>query len=206
MGGPEPAVDAVVFDLGGVLIDWNPRYLYRSLFDSEDEMEAFLGSVCTMEWHYQHDLGRPMTETLPELVATFPEYETQILAWAREDDMIAGSIEPTVELLRELCEQSVRCFALTNWPDDTFTRARERFPFLAWFTGIVVSGAERIAKPDPAIFRLLLDRYHLGAVSTLFIDDSPVHVEAARQLGLRTHRFTSSEALRHELVALGVLA
>jgi 2-haloacid dehalogenase len=82
MGVPDAAVDAVVFDLGGVLIDWNPRYLYRSIFDSEDEMEAFLGSVCTMEWHYQHDLGRPMAETLPELVGRFPEYETQILAWA----------------------------------------------------------------------------------------------------------------------------
>jgi 2-haloacid dehalogenase len=205
MGESEPAVDTVVFDLGGVLIDWNPRYLYRSLFDSEDEMEAFLGSVCTMEWHYQHDLGRPMTETLPELIATFPEYEIQILAWAREDDMIAGSIEPSVEILRELCEQSVPCFALTNWPDDTFTRARERFPFLAWFAGIVVSGAEGIAKPDPAIFRLLLDRYHLRAASTLFIDDSPVHVETARQLGLRAHRFTGSGALRRELMALGLL-
>ena len=189
-----------------MLIDWNPRYLYRSIFDSEDEMEAFLASVCTMEWHYQHDLGRPMTETLPELVGQFPEYETQILAWAREDDMIAGSIEPTVEILRELCEQSVPCFALTNWPDDTFARARERFPFLASFAGIVVSGAEGIAKPDPAIFRLLLDRYHLGATSTLFIDDSPVHVEAARSLGLRAHRFTDPGALRRELVARGLLA
>lgn len=206
MGVPEPAIDAVVFDLGGVLIDWNPRYLYRSIFDGEDEMEAFLGSVCTMEWHYQHDLGRPMTETLPELVGQFPEYETQILAWAREDDMIAGSIEPTVAILRELCQQAVPCFALTNWPDDTFARARERFPFLASFDGIVVSGAEGIAKPDPAIFRLILDRYHLDAASTLFIDDSPVHVEAARSLGLRAHRFTDSGALRRELVACGLLA
>jgi 2-haloacid dehalogenase len=120
--------------------------------------------------------------------------------------MIAGSIEPTVEILRELCERSVPCYALTNWPDDTFTRARKRFPFLASFAGIVVSGAEGIAKPDPAIFRLLLDRYHLGTASTLFIDDSPGHVEAARQLGMRAHRFTDSAVLRRELAALGLLA
>jgi len=198
-------VDGVVFDLGGVLIDWNPRYLYRRLFDSEDEMEAFLGSVCTMEWHYQHDLGRPMTETLPELVAQYPKYETQIMAWVREDEMVAGAIEPTVEILRELSDRSVPCFALTNWPEDAFERVRDRFSFLASFAGIVVSGAEGVAKPDPAIFRLLLDRYQLDAATTLFIDDSPMHVQAARQIGMRVHRFTNAEALRRELAALGLL-
>ncbi len=206
MAVPRLAVAAVVFDLGGVLIDWNPRYLYRSLFDSEDEMESFLGSVCTMEWHYQHDLGRPMTETLPELAAQYPQYETQIMAWARDDEMVAGTIESTVKILRELRDRSVPCFALTNWPHDAFTRARERFSFLASFAGIVVSGAEGVAKPDPAIFHLLLDRYHLDAATTLFIDDSPMHVQTAREIGMRVHRFTNAEALRRELGALGLLA
>jgi len=200
------AVDAVVFDLGGVLIDWNPRHLYRSMFDNEEEMEAFLGSVCTMEWHYQHDLGRSMTETLPELVAQYPQHETHILLWAREDEMIAGAIEPSVEILRELCDRAVPCYALSNWPQESFARQRDRFSFLAWFCGIVVSGAEGVAKPDPAIFRILLDRYHLDPASTLFIDDSPVHVQTAREIGMRVHRFTTADALTHELVGLGLLA
>lgn len=199
------AVDAVVFDLGGVLIDWNPRHLYRSIFDDEDEMEAFLGSVCTMEWHYQHDLGRPMTETLPELIAQYPQHEAHILSWAREDEMIAGAIEPTVEILRELCARAVPCYALSNWPQESFTRQRDRFSFLTWFSGIVVSGAEGVAKPDPAIFGLLVDRYQLDPPSTLFIDDSPMHVEAARGIGMRVHRFTTAEVLRGELAALGLL-
>jgi 2-haloacid dehalogenase len=195
----------VVFDLGGVLIDWNPRHLYRSMFDNEDEMEAFLGSVCTMEWHYQHDLGRSMSETLPELVAQHPEHEAHILAWAREDEMIAGAIEPTVAILRELCDRSVPCYALSNWPHESFARQRDRFSFLAWFSGIVVSGSEGVAKPDPAIFRLLLDRYHLDPASTLFIDDSATHVRAACEVGMRVHRFTTAEALSRELAALGLL-
>ena len=199
-------VDAIVFDLGGVLIDWNPRYLYRSLFDNDVEMEAFLGSVCTMEWHYQHDLGRPMTETLPELVAQWPEHTAKIMAWAREDEMISGAITPAVEILEELLHgRPIRCFALTNWPQESFTRLRDRFSFLALFEGIVVPGAEGIAKPDPAIFRLLLERYELDVASTLFIDDTPANVEVARAIGMRAHRFTTAVALAGELTALGVM-
>jgi 2-haloacid dehalogenase len=198
-------VSAIVFDLGGVLIDWDPRHLYRSMFDDADEMEAFLGSVCTMDWHYQHDLGRPMTETLPELAAQWPQHRTKIMAWAREDEMIAGAIQPAVEILEDLHDRSIPCFALTNWPEDSFTSVRDRFSFLAWFDGIVVSGAEGIAKPDPAIFRLLLERYQLDPASTLFIDDTPANVAAARAIGMRAHRFTNGATLALELTALGVL-
>jgi 2-haloacid dehalogenase len=176
------------------------------MFDNDDDMETFLGSVCTMEWHYQHDLGRPMSETVPELVAQYPQYEAQIRSWVREDEMIAGAIEPAVEILRALCDRAVPCYALSNWPQDSFARQRDRFPFLAWFSGIVVSGAEGVAKPDPAIFRLLLERYRLEPSSTLFIDDSPTHVQAAREVGMRVHRFTNAEALTRELVTLGLLA
>ena len=145
-------VDAVVFDIGGVLIDWDPRHLYRSMFDSDDEMEEFLGSVCTMEWNRQHDLGRPLAESLPELVAEFPHRETEIMAWARQDEMVGESIEPTVTILRNLHESEVRCFALTNWPADTFARLRTRSAFLDWFDGIVVSGAEGVASPTRRSF------------------------------------------------------
>jgi 2-haloacid dehalogenase len=197
-------VDAVVFDLGGVLIDWDPRHLYRSMFDNDDDMEEFLGSVCTMEWHYQHDLGRPMADSLPELVARFPHHEAQIMAWANQDEMVGGAIEPVVSILRTLRERSVRCFALTNWPEDSFARLRDRFSFLAWFDGIVVSGTEGVAKPDPEIFRRLLDRFGLDARSTLFVDDTPTHLEVAHDLGMRVHHFTTVEALVHELATVGL--
>ncbi len=197
-------VDAVVFDIGGVLIDWDPRHLYRSMFDSDEEMEEFLGSVCTMEWNRQHDLGRPLTESLPELVAQFPNREAEIMAWARQDEMVGEAIEPTVTILRSLHESGMRCFALTNWPADTFARLRARFAFLAWFDGIVVSGAEGVAKPDPEIFHRMVERYDLNAPSTLFIDDTPGHLEVARTLGMQVHHFTTGEALRRELETLSL--
>jgi 2-haloacid dehalogenase len=201
---PVVHIDAVVFDLGGVLIDWDPRHVYRSVFDNDDDMEEFLGSVCTMGWHYQHDLGRPMAETLPELIVRFPHREAEIMAWVNQDEMVGGAIEPVVSILRKLREQSVRCFALTNWPEDSFARLRDRFAFLAWFDGIVVSGAEGVAKPDPEIFRRLLDRYGLDAQSTLFVDDTPMHLHVARDLGMRVHHYTTGEALVRELATVGL--
>ncbi len=204
MPGSEVRVDAVVFDIGGVLIDWDPRHLYRSVFAGEDEMEEFLATVCTMEWNRQHDLGRPLTETLPELVAQFPHHEAEIRAWERQDEMVGEAMQPTVTILRNLHEAGVRCFALTNWPADTFARLRTRFAFLDVFDGIVISGVERVAKPDPVIFRRLLDRYALDAQSTLFIDDTPGHLDVARNLGMQVHHFTTAEALRRDLELLGL--
>ena len=186
------AVEAVVFDLGGVLIDWNPRHLYRRVFAGEDEMERFLDSVCTLDWHYQHDLGRSMSVTLPELAERFPEYRAQIMLWANQDAMVDDAVAEVVDVLRRLRARSVPCFAITNWPSESFGSVRERFDFLGWFDGIVVSGEERIAKPDPRIFRILLDRYGLDARSTLFIDDSPGHVAVAAEIGFVTHVFRSA--------------
>jgi len=198
-------IEAVVFDLGGVLIDWNPRHLYRDVFSGEAEMEHFLDTVCTLDWHYQHDLGRPMSDTLPALAAEFPDYHTQIMLWADQEAMVGGAISETVEVLRRLRARAVPCYAVTNWPGDSFARVRDRFDFLDWFDGIVVSGDERIAKPDPRIFHLLVDRYELDPGATLFVDDSPGHCAAAAELGFRTHVFTSAEALVAELAELGVL-
>lgn len=198
-------VHSVVFDVGGVLVDWNPRHLYRKLFDDEAEMERFLESVCTQEWHYQHDLGRPFSETCAELAARFPEHEHLIMAWARQDEMVGGAITGTVEVLAALRAGSVPCFALSNWSAAPFAKLFERFEFLAWFDGIVVSSYEGCAKPDPAIFECLLRRYELAAGSTLFVDDSLVHIDSARRLGMRVHHFTTPETLAGELHSIGLL-
>jgi 2-haloacid dehalogenase len=199
-----PRLEAVVFDLGGVLIDWDPRYLYRTRFRDPREMERFLGAVCTQDWHEQHDRGRPMRETIPELTREHPEFAGHIAAWSRQGDMYGGAFPENVEIVSSLRGRT-RLLALTNWPSETFGVLRSRFDFLNWFEGIVVSGEEGIAKPDPEIFERLTDRFHLAPAHTLFIDDSPRHVAAAQTLGYQTHHFRSSRELRRRLVRSGLL-
>ncbi len=195
-----------MFDLGGVLLDWNPRYLYRKLFDDEAEMERFLSEVCTMEWHHAHDLGVPPEQTSPPLVAAHPEYAEQIWAWTqRTEEMLGGPIEPTVEILRALKAAGVPCYALTNMETWTYPDRRERYPFLRCFDGSVVSGFEGVAKPDPRAFELLLERFGLDPARTVFIDDSRANVEAARGVGLQAVRFESPEQLRAVLQDAGLL-
>jgi 2-haloacid dehalogenase len=197
---------AVVFDLGGVLLDWNPRHLYRKLFDDETEMDRFLSEVCTMEWHHAHDLGVPPEETVPPLVQAHPEYTEHIWAWPRRsEEMLAGPIDESVEILRALKERDVPVYGLTNMETWTYPGRRDRYPFLRWFDGTVVSGFEGVAKPDPRIYELLLDRFGLAARSTLLIDDSAKNVAAARGVGMQAIQFQSPAALRDELVAAGLL-
>jgi 2-haloacid dehalogenase len=202
------SIDAVIFDLGGVLLDWNPRYLYRKLFDDEEAMERFLSEVCTMKWHEANDRGVPFEVTCAQLAAEHPEHAEHIWAWGtRTEEMVGGPIDGTVAILRELTqESSVRLFALTNMEAHTYPLRRERYDFLGWFEGTVVSSSEGVIKPDARIYRVLLDRYGLQAGSTLMIDDSPRNIEAARALGMPTVLFESAEALRRELQGAGVLA
>ncbi len=196
-----------MFDLGGVLIDWDPRYLYRKLFDDEAEMERFLSEVCTMEWHHAHDLGVPPEETSPPLAAAHPQYAEQIWAWTqRSEEMVGGPIEESVELLRALKAAGVPCYALTNMEAWTYPGRRERYPFLRCFDGTLVSGFEGVAKPDPRVFELLLDRFGLERSRTLFIDDSRKNVEAARRVGLHAVQFESPEQLQSVLQDAGLLA
>ena len=201
-------INAVIFDLGGVLLDWNPRYLYRKMFDDEEAMERFLGEVCTMTWHEANDRGVPFEVTCAQLAAEHPGHAEHIWAWGtRTEEMVGGAIDGTVEILRELREnRSVRLFALTNMEAHTYPLRRERFEFLRWFEGTVVSSAEGVIKPDPRIYRVLLNRYGLDPASTLMIDDSPRNIAAARALGMPTILFRSPEALRAELEVAGVLA
>jgi len=188
---------AIVFDLGGVLLDWNPRHLYRRLFDDEAEMERFLSEVCTMDWHHAHDLGVPPEQTSPPLIAKHPEYADMIWAWTQHsEEMLGGPIQGTVEILRALKDRHIPCYALTNMETWTYPGRLERYPFLRWFDGTLVSGFEGVAKPDPRVFELLLKRFGLHAASTLLIDDSPKNVAAARKMGMPAIEFESPERLR----------
>lgn len=205
-----PAVSAssarrvAVFDLGGVLIDWNPRYLYRQVFDDPVQMEHFLAHVCTPEWNACQDAGRSWDEAVDELSARFPHEAARIALYRdRWEDTLGDAIAPTVAVLDELRAAGVALYALTNWSAQTFPVARRRFPFLAWFDGILVSGEERLAKPDPAIFRLLLSRFGIDPAGTAFIDDAPRNVAAASAAGLRGVQFTDAQRLREDLRALG---
>jgi 2-haloacid dehalogenase len=196
----------IVFDLGGVLIDWNPRYMYRKIFDNENDMDLFLSEVCTPEWNIQQDAGRSLAEATAERIALFPQKQSLIEAfYDRWEEMLSGEIVETVEILRELKSRGETLYALTNWSDETFPIALQRFDFLHWFEGTLVSGSENLAKPDPAIFHLLLHRYNLQAENCLFIDDSKTNIEAAANIGFETHHFTEAGQLRRELVQKSLL-
>ncbi|WP_247893707.1 HAD family hydrolase [Azospirillum endophyticum] len=197
----------VVFDVGQVLIEWDPRHLYRELFDGyEDLMEDFLDRVCTPAWNLEQDRGRPWTDAVALLTEEHPDCAELIRAyddmWER---MVPGAIPGTPDILAELKARGVPVYAITNFSVDKFELTRKRFDFLNGFDGIIVSGQERLVKPDPAIYRLLTDRYGLEAKDCYFIDDNPDNVEAARSVGMSAHLFSGAEALRRDLKAIGLL-
>lgn len=200
-------VDTVVFDLGGVLIDWNPRHLYAKLFPgNQAAMEDFLATVTTPEWNGRQDAGRALAEGVAELQARHPDRAELIEAYyARWEEMLGGPLLDSVALLDALHQRAVPLYGLTNWSRETFPIARERFDFLSRFEGIVVSGEEGVAKPDPEIFRILLDRYGLDARTTLFIDDNRQNVEIAEGLGFHTHHFQSPQGLHQAIAGHGLL-
>ena len=196
----------VVFDLGGVLVDWDPRYMYRQLFDDPDEMESFLAEVTTAEWNAHQDAGRPWAEAIELLVAEHPQRRELIEAYRRRwPEMLAGEIPGTIDVLADLRAAGVRLLALSNWSAETFPVAREQFEFLAWFEEIVISGEVGVNKPDRRIFEHLMEHFDIEPRATLFIDDSSANVEAAEELGFGAILFTDAGALRRELVRLGLL-
>ncbi len=197
-------IKTIVFDLGGVLIDWNPHYLYKKIFDSEEKMEWFLTQVCSPDWNAEQDGGRSFEAAIDELLPEYPEYKPQIEAYySRWVEMLGGAIEGTVEILKEF-HQSERheILALTNWSKQTFPIALDRFDFLHWFSGILVSGEENMKKPDLEIYELLIKRYGLTPSETLFIDDSHANIVSAKELGINTIHFRNPEQLRAEIDAL----
>jgi 2-haloacid dehalogenase len=194
----------VVFDIGNVLLRWDPRNLYRGIFDDEAEMEWFLSNVCTHDWNVEQDRGRDWDEAVALLVKDHPRHESPIRAFhERWHETVSGVFEENVALLARLREAGAPNYCITNFSGPKFRLAQERFPFLAGFDGAIVSGDEGLLKPDPAIYRLLLDRYGLEAGDCVFIDDSRANVEAARNIGMLAIHYAEPMDLAAELRRYG---
>ena len=194
-------IDTIIFDLGGVLIDWNPRYVYKQLFKTDDAVEYFLSEICTNHWNELQDGGRSFAEATHQLTEEFPHYTTEIsVYYSRWEEMLKGTIHETVTLLSELKDSGkFRIYALTNWSAESFPIALSRYEFLHWFEGILVSGEENMKKPDHKIFHLMLDRYKIIKEQTIFIDDNHLNIEAAKEVGLQALHFIDSEQCRIDL-------
>ncbi|WP_439695244.1 HAD family hydrolase [Mucilaginibacter sp. AW1-7] len=200
-------INTIIFDLGAVLIDWNPHYVYKTIFDDEQEMHDFLANVCTSDWNEEQDAGRSLQEGTDLLVARFPEHEANIRAfYGRWIEMLGEPFHGTVEIFKQLKESSkYKIYALTNWSAETFPFAQARFDFLNWFDGVVVSGTEKMRKPAPEFFQILLDRYNVNPAEAVFIDDNYRNVVAAEKMGIKSIHFKSAEELSEELRAIAIL-
>jgi 2-haloacid dehalogenase len=196
----------IVFDLGMVLIEWDPRHVYRTVFADATKMEWFLEHVCNHDWNLAQDAGRSFDDGVLEATARHPAYAAEIAMYRdRWMDMVPGAIAGSVKILEELHQKGVPLYAVTNWNGDTFRATRNRFRFLDLFRDIVVSGDEKLIKPDPAIFQLLAKRNAIELTDSLFIDDSMKNVIGAEAIGMKGHHFTSPDLLRARLSQLGVL-
>jgi len=198
-------IDTIVFDFGGVLIDWNPRHLYKTLLDDEEKIEWFLKNICTDEWNLEQDKGRSLKAATKFLTDKFPEHKNLIEAYYGQwEQMLKGEIAETVEILHEL-KKKFKIYGLTNWSAETFPVALERFKFFQLFDGIVVSGDEKIIKPGKEIFYLLLKRYNLRAENCLFIDDNIKNIQAAVNIGFHAIHFISAEDLKEKLLSMKII-
>lgn len=195
-------IDTIIFDLGGVLIDWNPEYVFLDVFqDDREKMQWFFNTICTPAWNENQDAGYPIAQANEDLVALFPEYETEIrLFYGRWSDMLGDAISGTVEILKTLIiSKKYKVLALTNWSAETFPIALEKFEFLQWFEGIIVSGEEKTRKPFEDIYNLTLKRFNIIAENAIFIDDNLRNIEAANNLGIHGIHFKSPSQLKDQL-------
>ncbi len=190
----------IVFDFGGVLVDWNPHHLYDKYFGSREKAEWFLNNICLYSWNLQMDGGKPFAEGVAELQAEHPEWSEAIaIYYTRWIEMMNGEIEGMVSVVKRLKAAGYGVYGLTNWSAETFPMVRDTYPVFQEFDGIVVSGEEHLLKPDEAIYRCLLERYDLQAEESLFVDDNADNVAGARNVGMKAIRFTSAEELEREL-------
>ena len=200
-------INTIIFDLGGVLIDWNPEYLYRKIFNDTADMQHFLENVCTPAWNEEQDAGRTLHEATSVLVKQHPVHEENIRAYySRWREMLGGAIEGTVEIFKKLKSSNrYKIYALTNWSEETFPIALQQYELLSWFDGVVVSGTEKIRKPFPEFYKILLDRYNVKAEEALFIDDNLRNVVAARKIGIDSIHFLNPKQLNEELKVRNIL-
>jgi|TARA_B110000305_G_scaffold39144_1_gene40105 2-haloacid dehalogenase len=195
-------IKTIIFDLGGVLIDWNPEYLYLDIFEGDRvKMNAFFKQVCTMDWNENQDAGYPLSKATEDRIALFPEYETLIkIYYGRWEEMLGEAITGSVQILKKLInDPKFRVVALTNWSAETFPVALKRFDFLHWFEGIVVSGTEKTRKPYPEIYQITLDRFNIAPSETLFIDDNLRNIKGAEAIGINGIHFSTPEKLITDL-------
>ncbi len=200
--------NTVIFDLGGVLIDWNPEYLYREMFTEEVEMKQFLEEVCHGAWNKEQDRGRPFAEAVEERTAAYPQYVAEIQAYHhRWEEMLGGAIEENVAVLEDLRKKSdISLYAITNWSAETFPIAQRDYSFLQYFEDTIVSGELKIVKPDARIYQTLLDRQPtIVPEQAIFIDDVAENIAGAEALGIKGIHLTPDTNLREELKKLGVL-
>jgi 2-haloacid dehalogenase len=196
----------IIFDLGGVLVDWNPQHLFRKIFPDQEEMDFFLRAVCSPEWNAQLDRGYPFKVAIAELTAEHPEYTDQINAYFdRWDEMISGSFPETVKILKKIKDDGYPLVALSNWSVETFPIALERFEFLSWFDPLIISGEIDLVKPAPEIYHYLLREISREAEECIFIDDSEANVLMAEELGFISIHFSSPEQLQVKLEEIGVV-
>ena len=193
----------IVFDFGGVLLDWNPRYLYRSYFEDEKDMEYFLTNICTEAWNAEQDRGRSFSEGVKLLLARHPEHEEAIQLFAdRWEDMLKSEFPESVVLLHELKNRGFGIYGLTNWSAETIPTAYRKYDFFDLFDGIVVSGDEKLIKPDKRIYKVLLERYNLNADESIFIDDNQANIKSAQELGFKAILFDNISNVREQLSTL----
>ncbi|MCF6214579.1 MAG: HAD family phosphatase [Emcibacter sp.] len=204
----EPPIKAIIFDIGNVLVRWGPRRAYVPLFkDRPQELDFFLSTVCTLEWHTRHDQGVPFSENIRFLQKQYPEYAPMIAAYDSQwDNMFGGIIEGTIQILHQLHDLNYTLFGLTNFPAEKFPAFKQNHDFMDLFLDIIVSGEEKITKPDPRIYQILLNRTGIPATHSLFIDDRLENIIAARKMGLQTHQFTSPENLRTYLIRRQIIS
>jgi 2-haloacid dehalogenase len=199
-------IDTIIFDLGGVLVDWNPKYLYEKVFDTQEEVKWFLKNVCTSDWNIEQDGGRTIEEANSLKIAEFPEYEDEIkLFYNRWEEMFTGAIEKSVEIQQELINNpNYRVYALTNWGAEKWEKGKELFPFFNDFEGVIVSGQENMRKPHDEIYQLILDWFSINPKTTVFIDDNLENTIASARNGIESIRFKSPQQLKRDLLKLGV--
>ncbi len=200
-------IDTIVFDLGGVLVDWNPDYVFNGVFEGQPERKKyFYENICTADWNEQQDAGRLISVATDELVAKHPDWETEIRAfYGRWEEMLGGPIADVVDILSSLKQAKLPLYALTNWSAETFPIALQRYDFLGWFDGIVVSGTEKTRKPFDDFFKVLFDRYNIDAKRAFFVDDNLRNVAAAKALGMHAVPFTTAEQLHSDLAHAGIV-